>query len=378
VNTTKEETVKKPQKKFIKYAPQITRLIILLFAAFLFLLSIELIGNSFLQWKKNTADSIVSVTTNPFISLFIGLLLTAIIQSSSTSTSMIVALVSTQALTLSEAVPMVMGANVGTTFTSNIVALSFITKKREFRKAISAGTVHDIFNLLIVVILFPLELSYQFLSKLSLFFSDLVYRYIPFAIEEQLYDKESLIGSIASLISNSISEQFFLFIFSFVLLFTSIRIIAQSLYTSLIGESRNKLQQYAFKNRGKSFLWGSVITTAVQSSSITTSLMVPLVATGKATLKRAFPFIMGANLGTTVTALIAALFRSQAALDIALAHFLFNLIGVVLFLVVPALSQVPVLLSGAIGRITLIHRIYGFLYLIIMFFLIPFLLIYFG
>ncbi len=378
MNTTKEETVKKPQKKFIKYAPQITRLIILLFAAFLFLLSIELIGNSFLQWKKNTADSIVSVTTNPFISLFIGLLLTAIIQSSSTSTSMIVALVSTQALTLSEAVPMVMGANVGTTFTSNIVALSFITKKREFRKAISAGTVHDIFNLLIVVILFPLELSYQFLSKLSLFFSDLVYHYIPFAIEEQLYDKESLIGSIASLISNSISEQFFLFIFSFVLLFTSIRIIAQSLYTSLIGESRNKLQQYAFKNRGKSFLWGSVITTAVQSSSITTSLMVPLVATGKATLKRAFPFIMGANLGTTVTALIAALFRSQAALDIALAHFLFNLIGVVLFLVVPALSQVPVLLSGAIGRITLIHRIYGFLYLIIMFFLIPFLLIYFG
>ena len=378
MNTTKEETVKKPQKKFIKYAPQITRLIILLFAAFLFLLSIELIGNSFLQWKKNTADSIVSVTTNPFISLFIGLLLTAIIQSSSTSTSMIVALVSTQALTLSEAVPMVMGANVGTTFTSNIVALSFITKKREFRKAISAGTVHDIFNLLIVIILFPLELSYQFLSKLSLFFSDLVYRYIPFAIEEQLYDKESLIGSIASLISNSISEQFFLFIFSFVLLFTSIRIIAQSLYTSLIGESRNKLQQYAFKNRGKSFLWGSVITTAVQSSSITTSLMVPLVATGKATLKRAFPFIMGANLGTTVTALIAALFRSQAALDIALAHFLFNLIGVVLFLVVPALSQVPVLLSGAIGRITLIHRIYGFLYLIIMFFLIPFLLIYFG
>lgn len=378
MNTTKEETVKKPQKKFIKYAPQITRLIILLFAAFLFLLSIELIGNSFLQWKKNTADSIVSVTTNPFISLFIGLLLTAIIQSSSTSTSMIVALVSTQALTLSEAVPMVMGANVGTTFTSNIVALSFITKKREFRKAISAGTVHDIFNLLIVVILFPLELSYQFLSKLSLFFSDLVYRYIPFAIEEQLYDKESLIGSIASLISNSISEQFFLFIFSFVLLFTSIRIIAQSLYTSLIGESRNKLQQYAFENRGKSFLWGSVITTAVQSSSITTSLMVPLVATGKATLKRAFPFIMGANLGTTVTALIAALFRSQAALDIALAHFLFNLIGVVLFLVVPALSQVPVLLSGAIGRITLIHRIYGFLYLIIMFFLIPFLLIYFG
>lgn len=378
MNTTKEETVKKPQKKFIKYAPQITRLIILLFAAFLFLLSIELIGNSFLQWKKNTADSIVSVTTNPFISLFIGLLLTAIIQSSSTSTSMIVALVSTQALTLSEAVPMVMGANVGTTFTSNIVALSFITKKREFRKAISAGTVHDIFNLLIVVILFPLELSYQFLSKLSLFFSDLVYHYIPFAIEEQLYDKESLIGSIASLISNSISEQFFLFIFSFVLLFTSIRIIAQSLYTSLIGESRNKLQQYAFKNRGKSFLWGSVITTAVQSSSITTSLMVPLVATGKATLKRAFPFIMGANLGTTVTALIAAVFRSQAALDIALAHFLFNLIGVVLFLVVPALSQVPVLLSGAIGRITLIHRIYGFLYLIIMFFLIPFLLIYFG
>mgnify|MGYP006266676395 CR=1 FL=1 len=378
MNTTREEPIKKTRKRVIRYVPQITRLITLLFAVFLFLLSIELIGDSFLQWKKNTAHSIVSVTTNPFISLFIGLLLTAIIQSSSTSTSMIVALVSTQALTLSEAIPMVMGANVGTTFTSNIVALGFITKKREFRKAISAGTVHDLFNILVVLILFPMELSYQFLSKLSRFFSDLIYYYIPFPTEEQLYDKESLIGSIASLISNSISEQFFLVIFSFVLLFTSIRIVARSLYSSLIGESRNKLQQYAFKNRGKSFLWGGILTAAVQSSSITTSLMVPLVATGKTTLKRAFPFIMGANLGTTVTAMIAAVFRSQAALDIALAHFLFNLIGVMLFLIVPALSQVPVLLSGAIGRITLIHRIYGFLYLIIMFFLIPFLLIYFG
>ena len=137
-------------------------------AVIVFMLSINLLSHSFQGIREDIASSILSVTTNPFIGLFIGLLLTAVIQSSSISTSMIVALVGSGTISLSAAVPIVMGANVGTTLTSTIVSLSFITSKRAFRKAISAGVVHDIYNVILVVLLFPLEYYYQALSRISL------------------------------------------------------------------------------------------------------------------------------------------------------------------------------------------------------------------
>lgn len=106
--------------------------------------------------------------------------------------------------------------------------------------------------------------------------------------------------------------------------------------------------------------------------------MVPLVATGKAPLKRAFQFIIGANLGTTITALMAALFRSEAAISLAFAHFLFNAIGVILFLFVPYLSDLPIYLAKKLGSLTLKYRVVGIVYVLIIFFALPFTLIYFS
>ncbi|MGB5976801.1 MAG: Na/Pi symporter, partial [Cyclobacteriaceae bacterium] len=122
------------------------RIVTVVFAMFLFLLSIELIATAFGQLGRETARSIISATSNPFIGLFIGLLITAIIQSSSTTTSMVVAVVASGGLGLAQAIPIIMGANIGTTLTSSLVSLGYITNKNEFRKAIGAGTVHDIFN----------------------------------------------------------------------------------------------------------------------------------------------------------------------------------------------------------------------------------------
>ncbi|MEJ2004323.1 MAG: Na/Pi symporter, partial [Cyclobacteriaceae bacterium] len=114
-------------------------------------------GDSFNNLGREVAESIITATSNPFIGLFIGLLVTALIQSSSTTTSMIVALVASGSITLANAVPMIMGANIGTTLTSTIVSLGYIAKREEFKRAIAAGTVHDFFNILTVLILFPLE-----------------------------------------------------------------------------------------------------------------------------------------------------------------------------------------------------------------------------
>lgn len=351
------------------------KLVLLLFTILLFPLSLDIMGNSFLSLRQTAAETILSVTANPFIGLFIGLLLTAVIQSSSTSTSMIVALVGSGALSLSAAVPIVMGANIGTTLTSTIVSLGYITSKREFRKAISAGVIHDLYNLILAIVLFPLEYYYQFLSGFSNYLAATLVN-LTSGTSDAAFVAEGSSWSVGAYLTQVIDNGWILVILSFVMLFVTIKIMSQLIYSTLIGKSKDKMREFVFNNPYKSFAWGGVITSAVQSSSITTSLMVPLVATSKLSLQKSFPFIIGANMGTTVTALIAALFKSEAAISIALVHFLFNSAGLLIFLPYRPLRRLPGILAGRFGKLTQRNRMIGFLYIVLMFFLIPFLLIF--
>ncbi len=350
-------------------------IVLIILYVYLFLLSIDLMGEAFKQLGSDVARNIILATSDPFVSLFIGLLLTAVIQSSSTSTAMIVAVVASGSMDFKDAVPMVMGANIGTTLTSTIVSLGYITKSKEFRKAISAGTIHDIFNILVVILLFPLELYYGFLSNLAQYITNLI---TPDSLSQgtslnfNLYITKPATYAIARLVSNTLV----LVLLSFALLFFSIKFLSTEIYRRLIGNSKDQLRKYIFKSSYKSFFVGALLTAGVQSSSITTSLVVPLVATGKVSLKRSFPFIMGANLGTTITALLAAFFKSDAAISIAIAHLLFNMLGVLIFMPIPFIRSIPVILAGRFGRLTMHHRIIGFAYIIVIFFLLPFTLIY--
>jgi solute carrier family 34 (sodium-dependent phosphate cotransporter) len=133
----------------------------------LFLISVDMLSNSFKYLGKDIANSLIYATSNPFIGLFVGIIVTAIIQSSSTSTTMIVAFVASNVITLTDAVPMMIGANIGTTITSTLVSIGFISKRKEFRRAVSAGVIHDFFNIFMVLILFPLEYYYGFLSNVA-------------------------------------------------------------------------------------------------------------------------------------------------------------------------------------------------------------------
>lgn len=332
-------------------------------------------GEAFKSLGLNVAETIIFATSNPYIGLFLGLLITAIIQSSSTSTSMIVALVASNAITIPEAIPMIMGANVGTTITSTIVSVGFITQRNEFRKALSAAVVHDFFNLLTVIILLPLEVYYGLLSSTAMAITNLL---IP---SGTMFSGElPLLSSIfpSQWIVEAINATFIILIISFIVLFLTIKLLTDNLSKLLIGESKDKLKAYVFKNPLKSFSWGTILTAAVQSSSITTSLIVPLVATGKVNLKNSIPFIMGANIGTTITAFIAALFNSNAALSIAIAHLLFNLAGVLIFLPLPFLRNLLKTLSAAFGRLVINYRLAGLGYVMLLFFIIPFTLIYFN
>lgn len=351
-------------------------LVYLVGAIFLFLLSIDLMTGAFNRIGKSLAETFLSATSNPFIGLFIGLLITTIIQSSSTTTSMVVAVVASGSLSLSSAIPIVMGANIGTTFTSTITALGYVTNNKEFNKAISAGTLHDFFNILVTCIIFPLEYFYGFLTYLAGNLTDLV---TTTSLSEN-FDGFSIniisMSPISKFLLSVIEYNWFLILLSFIFLYLSIRIISKVLYNLLIGDTKDAFNTLVFANPLKSFGWGVVLTAAVQSSSVTTSLMVPLVATGKVSLKNVFPFILGANLGTTITAILASLLKSDAAISIAFAHLLFNVMGVLMFLPLPWMRNIPVHLSKLLGRLTMQNKIIGFIYIFLTFFIIPFLLIY--
>lgn len=353
------------------------RILIIVAATALFLFALNLMGQAFVVYSNEAVRSIFSVTYNPFISLFIGLLITAIIQSSSTSTSMVVAAVAAGSLDLPNAVPMIMGANIGTTLTSTIVSLGFITKRKEFRKAIAAGTVHDFFNILTTLVLLPLELYYGVLSDLAQWITSFIipFNYTPneafnYGFWNNIFFSQWLIDSIGN---------FFITLFiSFALLFASIKILSRLFYQLLIGSMKSNFERIVFSTPLKAFAWGTGLTALVQSSSVTTPLVVPLVATGKLSLRQSFPYIMGANIGTTFTALLAALFHSNAAISLAIAHLLFNLIGVLLFFPFSFMRTIPIRLASKLGEFTIANRFVGFLYILLTFFFLPFALIYFN
>lgn len=348
----------------------------ILAALFIFLFTLDLMIASLQHIGKDAADVIILATSNPFTGLFIGLLVTALIQSSSATTSMAVALVASGSITLEGAIPIIMGANVGTTITSTIVSLGFITKKKEFRRAVTVGTYHDFFNILTVIILFPLEYYFGFLSGLSQYIATTFFNEPLGSIQNSF----SLLGSgfspIITFIVNFINNGFILAILSIGLLFGSILFFRKILSQTLGFGSQDRFQQFFFKNSLKSFAWGLLTTAAIRSSTVTTSLVVPLVAKKVVRLKSALPFILGANMGTTITAFIAAMFNSNAAISIAIAHFLFNFIGVLIFYPIPYVKELPIKLANGLGRLTLKYRLAGFLYLLLTFFFIPFSLIY--
>lgn len=347
-------------------------------ALLIFLFSLELMLSSLQHLGKAAAETIILATSNPFTALFIGLLTTAIIQSSTATTSMTVALVASGSLTLESAVPIIMGANIGTTITSTIVSLGFLPKKKEFRRAVAAGTYHDFFNILTTVILFPLEYNFQFLSRLSHFIASTFFHQPPGSAQGNF----SMLGGGLSFMTDwlvtAIGNGFVLIVLSLALLFGSI-LFFRKVLTNLLGfGSPERFRQFFFRSPLKSFAWGALTTAAIRSSSVTTSLVVPLVAKKVVKLQGAIPFILGANIGTTISAFLAAMVNSNAAISIAMAHFLFNLIGVIVFLAIPVVRELPVRLARGLGRLTLTYRLAGLVYLLVLFFFLPFTLIYFN
>ncbi|EON75290.1 Sodium-dependent phosphate transporter [Lunatimonas lonarensis] len=344
----------------------------------LFVFSIDLLTFSLGMLNSSVANEIFMATENPFVGLFVGILMTALIQSSSTISAMVVALVASGSLSLTQAVPLIMGANIGTTLTSNLVSLSFITQKKAFKKALSAAVLHDFFNIITTAVLFPLEVYFGFLSNMARYIVHLFVLDNPSSPEDGYTPYRFFLRPVSESLVNWLDWPFLWLIVGIILLFLSIKVLSNLAFESILAPKYKKASKQFFKQPYRAFGYGVFSTAAVQSSTITTSLIVTVVATGKATLNNVFPFIIGANIGTTITAAIAALYKTEAAISIALVHFLFNMIGALLFLPYPPLRNIPPRLASSFGKQIVKSRLIGLAYILLTFFVIPFLLIYFN
>ncbi len=350
------------------------RLILLGALLFGFFVGLDMMGLSFKLFGKGFAEGLIERTSNPFVGLFVGILATTLVQSSSTTTSMIVALVAAGALTIEGAIPMVMGANIGTSVTNTLVSLAHVTRREEFQRAFAGATVHDFFNWLAVLILLPLELATGYLARSAAFFETVLEGAGGFRLFDPLKAAVRPVSSgLAELFGNS---GILVLIVGVGLLIASLKFLVDLLKVLMTGRAEATLHRTLFRSAMAAATAGLVVTVMVQSSSITTSLMVPLVGAGVVTLEQVFPFTIGANVGTTVTAMLAALSTgSPAAVSVALSHLIFNLSAAVLIYVPKPIRAIPLTLAKALGKMAARNRLLAAAYILVFFFGLPILLL---
>ena len=311
---------------------------------FVFLAAVRGLGDGFKLLGGDLLEAFFSATSNPFVALMVGLLSTTLVQSSSVTTSLVVGLVAApeNPLPLANAVPMIMGANIGTTVTNTLVSLAHMGRRDEFRSAFSVAICHDFFNYLAVLVLLPFEMATGFLARSAGSLADRLPDFGGGAFESPLTAALKVafgpIRSLAAWLFDAPQGQGTLIILtSGVLIFGALFLIVRVLHSALQSKAESFLERSLGRSALVAMAVGCLVTAMVQSSSITTSLLVPLAGVGLITLNQAFPVTLGANLGTTITALLASLAVSgpnaQAGVEIALTHLTFNLTGI--FLIYP-------------------------------------------
>ena len=293
---------------------RVTSIVALLF---IFLLGVKTLGEGFeLIGREPALNSFFTATENPFIGLIVGLLATTVMQSSSVTTSMVVALVAAPEtpLPLANAIPMIMGANIGTAVTSTIVSLGHVGRPEEFKRAFPVALCHDLFNYLVVLVLLPLELITGYLQRSAMILGALIGNLGPGGITYQSPLRAALdvafvpLETVSSvLFSAQVGQAVFLVVTSAAIIFTALFLLVKVMRAAALNRVERIVTNVLGSRAILGMAIGVIVTVMVQSSSVTTSLLVPLAASGVLRLEQAFPVTMGANVGTTVTAFMAAL-----------------------------------------------------------------------
>lgn len=343
--------------------PTPIRSLLVLGLIYTFLVGVSSLETGIKIMGEDTQERLFSSVSNPIAALCIGILGTVLVQSSSASTSVIVGLVATGNISVDDAVPMIMGANIGTTVTNTLVSLGHVRHSGEFKRAFAAATVHDFFNVLAVGILLPFEMITGFISDIAIWISE---RLVGSAGSEwkspiKAWVKEPVGWIVDAWEATGISGNALgtiVVITGLVIVLAALTFITKNMRQLVADRVERSVNSVLGKGSGSvAMLLGLVITIAVQSSSITTSILIPLSAAGVLSLRNAYPVTLGANVGTTITALLAALATSRPeALTVGLVHTTFNIIGIAVLYVPPWWRDVPIRLAEGLAEIAVKRR----------------------
>ncbi len=402
-----------------------------------FFVAIKLLG-AFKDVGSGYGETLMAgMAGRPLLGVLVGVLVTSIIQSSSTTTSLVVGLAAAGVfgpdpeIALATAVPIIMGANIGTTVTNTLVSFGHMGNRGEFRRAFAAATVHDMFNLLSLAVLLPFQILTNFLGRLSLWLataladagglrlaSPLRHLVDPQAdLVERLFDAQGAVDfvivfalAVAALAAlgflegrrrankrsnvhallvaacaaglvvalrghgeHILSKPTAVFVTGLVVLLGALYAMVKIMRSVVLDRVAVLFNTVVFRTTARALLVGLVLTALVQSSSVTTSLVVPLAAAGLLSLRQIFPYTLGANLGTTVTALLAALALPETVgLAVALAHLGFNLLGTAIFL---PLGRLPIALAQKLADGAVRSRAIPVAYVLGVYVLLPLVLI---
>mmetsp|Transcript_10375 Transcript_10375/g.16598 ORF Transcript_10375/g.16598 Transcript_10375/m.16598 type:complete len:593 (+) Transcript_10375:109-1887(+) len=398
------------------------------FFLYFFLFGLELLGSGAKVMGGCAAGSLFGDDTNPVAGLMIGILATVLLQSSSTTTSIVVSLVGAGSVSIRQGIYMIMGSNIGTSVTNTIVALGQLGDGDQLERAFAGATVHDMFNFMTVAIFFPLEIISGYLYWLTSAcvknftaqegekWEGPIKKIVSPLADKVIKANKKIIGAVAEggscddfyplecdnpddptystctfgLITcdkdtdkcpafyQATASQgddqlsgFVVFILGLVILFICLFAMVQILQKMLLGMSTRIIYKATNINGYLAMLVGVAITILVQSSSITTSTFTPLVGMGVIRLEQMYPITLGANIGTTITALLAALLSDAAAMQVALAHLFFNISGIIVWYPIPFLRKVPLHAARQLGKATRIWKGFPIMYIFVMFFIVP-------
>jgi len=453
---------------------------------YIFICSLDILTSAFQLLAGRVASETFTnsvILNNPIACLMLGVLVTVLLQSSSTSTSIVVTLVGSGILTVEQGIYVVMGANIGTSVTNTIVSLTQSVEVDVFRRSFAGATVHDMFNWLTVLILLPLEVVSGYLEALTgaivknikpsdtytdepqflkvitdpltkrivkvdkgvltavaeetdkakypicQYYCEQEYTEFETAFETGVNEtyvdivkempwtiditvvNDTTNSSLSWLDINNQSEVCthlftgcggkdgvdgepcnlsdeavggILFACSLTVLLSSVIIMVKVLNSILKGPMAHAIRKGVNSNLpGKAafltgyiaMLVGAGLTMLVQSSSVFTSTLTPLVGMGLISVERMFPLTLGANIGTCLTGILAALASDptqiQNTMQVALAHLFFNITGIVIYYPIPFMRRIPLTAAYFMGNETAKYRWFAVMYIILVFLLIP-------
>lgn len=357
---------------------RLPKILALLGLLYLFLIAIGLMGSGFQILGRDHAGGLFDGLSSPFAGLAVGILATVLVQSSSTTTSLIVAAVGAQQMPLAIAVFAIMGCNVGTTITNTLVSLGHVRQDEEFRRAFAGSTMHDFFNLFALLIFMPLEWTTGLLHRTAEAIStsiksDDVASTFPNPIKQAV---EAITDPLEKFVLDDLGMGatgggVVILAVALVATFFSLIMITRTMRGLMADRFEAALNRILQRSGLLAIGVGFALTVAVQSSSIVTALMVPLFAAGILKLENGFPLTVGSNIGTTVTALLASLATGVDGLTIAMVHLLFNVGAAVVIYPVPVIRRIPVRLAVALADLTVKSKLVALLYVVVVFLVIP-------